>query len=69
MEDVYNELAPDWRGIPTKGVYMMMMTETEVKAIEELIRFAEEYGHEEQEKAIQVVVDYINGLYSTGNIK
>lgn len=46
-----------------------MMTEKEVEAIEELIRFAEEYGHEEQEKAIQVVVDYINGLYSTGNIK
>jgi hypothetical protein len=46
-----------------------MMTEQEVQAIEELIRFCEEYGGEEQEKAIQVVVDYINGLYSTGVIK
>jgi hypothetical protein len=23
MEDVYNELAPDWRGIPTKGKSMV----------------------------------------------
>ena len=46
-----------------------MITEEEVKAIEELIRFAEEYGHEEQEKAIQVVVDFVNGLYSTGVVK
>lgn len=46
-----------------------MMTEKEVEALEELIRFCEEYGGEEQEKAIQVVVDYVNGLYSTGNIK
>lgn len=46
-----------------------MMTEQEVQAVEELIRFCEEYGGEEQEKAIQVVVDYINGLYSTGVIK
>jgi len=46
-----------------------MMTKEEVEAVEELIRFAEEYGHEKQEKAIQIVVDYINGLYSTGNIK
>ena len=46
-----------------------MMTEKEVEAIEELIRFADEYGHTRQQEAIQVVVDYINGLYSTGNIK
>jgi len=46
-----------------------MMTENEVKAVEELIRFADEYGHATQQEAIQVVVDYINGLYSTGNIK
>lgn len=46
-----------------------MITEDEVKAIEELIRFAEEYGNDEQEKAIQIVVDYVNGLYSTGNVK
>ena len=45
------------------------MTEAEVKAIEELISFAEEYGHEKQEKDIEVIVDYINGLYSAGNIK
>jgi hypothetical protein len=46
-----------------------MMTEDEVKAVEELIRFADEYGHLAQQEAIEVVVDYINGLYSTGNIK
>lgn len=46
-----------------------MMTKAEVEAVEELIRFADEYGHSTQQEAIQVVVDYINGLYSTGNIK
>jgi uncharacterized protein YoaH (UPF0181 family) len=46
-----------------------MITEKEVKAIEELIRFADEYGHEEQQEAIEIVVDYINGLYSTGVVK
>jgi hypothetical protein len=45
-----------------------MMTSKEVEAIEELIRFADEYGHLAQQKAITIVVDYINGLYSTGNI-
>jgi len=46
-----------------------MMTEKEVEAVEELIRFADEYGHARQQEAIEVVVDYINGLYSTGNSK
>ena len=46
-----------------------MMTEKEVKAIEELIRFAEEYGDTEQLDAVEIVADYVNGLYSTGNIK
>ena len=27
MEDVYNELAPDWRGIPTKGKNMKTVDE------------------------------------------
>ena len=27
MEDVYNELAPDWRGIPTKGQSMSQPNE------------------------------------------
>ena len=27
MEDVYNELAPDWRGIPTKGKGMITTNE------------------------------------------
>jgi hypothetical protein len=45
-----------------------MMTEKEVQAIEELIRFADEYGHLVQQEAITIVADYINGLYSTGNI-
>jgi hypothetical protein len=45
-----------------------MMTEKEVQAIEELIRFADEYGNLEQQESITIVVDYINGLYSTGNI-
>ena len=44
-----------------------MMTEKEFKALEELIRFCEEYGNEEQEQAIQTVADYVNGLYSTGS--
>jgi hypothetical protein len=48
---------------------VVMMTEKEVEAVEELIRFADEYGHARQQEAIQVVVDYINGLYSTGNIE
>jgi hypothetical protein len=46
-----------------------MITEKEVEAIEELIRFADEYGHSAQQEAIQIVADYINGLYSTGNVK
>jgi hypothetical protein len=46
-----------------------MMNKEELEAVEELIRFADEYGHARQQEAIQVVVDYINGLYSTGNIK
>jgi hypothetical protein len=45
-----------------------MMTENEVEAIEELIRFADEYGHLRQQEAIEIVANYINGLYSTGNI-
>lgn len=43
-----------------------MMTKAELEAIEELIRFADEYGHAAQQEAIEVVVNYINGLYSTG---
>ena len=42
------------------------MTKAELEAIEELIRFADEYGHAAQQEAIEVVVNYINGLYSTG---
>ena len=45
-----------------------MMTEKEVQAIEELIRFADKYGHLAQQEAIDIVANYINGLYSTGNI-
>jgi len=46
-----------------------MMTEKELEALEELIRFADEYGHTRQQEAIEVVIDYINGLHSTGNTK
>ena len=42
------------------------MTKKELEAIEELIRFADEYGHLAQQEAIDTVVDYINGLHSTG---
>jgi len=44
-----------------------MITKEEVEAIEELIRFADEYGHSVQQEAIEIVVNYINGLYSTGS--
>ena len=44
-----------------------MMTKAELEAIEELIRFADEYGHSRQQEAIEVVVNYINRLYSTGS--
>jgi hypothetical protein len=43
------------------------MNKEELEAIEELIRFADEYGHTRQQEAIDVVVNYINGLYSTGS--
>jgi hypothetical protein len=43
------------------------MSKEELEAIEELIRFADEYGHLAQQEAIEVVVNYINGLYSTGS--
>ena len=44
-----------------------MITKEEVEALEEIIRFADEYGHTRQHEAIEIVVGYINGLHSTGN--
>ena len=45
-----------------------MPTKKELEAIEELIRFADEYGHLVQQEAIRIVEDWVNGLYSTGSV-
>jgi len=68
-EDIYNELAPDWRGIPTKG--KSMMTEKEVQALISLLLYINNDGwkYRDSDRLVEILSDYAKGLYSTGNIK
>ena len=69
MEDVYNELAPDWRGIPTKG--KGMMNEKEITALVSLLLYISNDGwqYRDSDRLVEILSDYVKGLYSTGNIK
>ena len=69
MEDVYNELAPDWRGIPTNG--KGMMNEKEITALVSLLLYISNDGwqYRDSDRLVEILSDYVKGLYSTGNIK
>jgi len=64
MEDIYNELAPDWRGIPTKGKKENEMTVLEL--IESLQGVAPEteivITHDDRNYNIQGVYHEEGGL-------